>query len=208
LVPQPGKTWRYTLPANERLQGLFTTLASSGDAGTLVLGYPIWIHTDPQDKTNDSFLKPIFTYQLDFTFIPNGIRLTTDEFVPDINYDWLRYALKPDQQRSFLTVAGLFHRGGAEETASDGSAAVLNNDFATLSNAITTFFGDKVREPLAPQRLSRLTSDAQPITGIYNHAVIMSAKRTRYTQSLLKDLARIKRSTPPLRSLRDSHTQR
>ncbi len=193
--PRAGQKWRYTLPASEHLQGLFQTLTSSGEAGALILGYPIWIYLDSDTAENDPFMKPIFTYQLDYELIENGVRIWSDDPLPDINYDWLRYSLKtPEQQRSFLTVAGLMRRVSDEEAADDGSGTNLRPDFSALGNAVMTFFGTQVRQPLNPESLSRLSSTDRPQTGIYNHAVIMAANRTRYTQSLLKDLSRIQKS--------------
>jgi very-short-patch-repair endonuclease len=186
--PQPGHKWIYTLPATESLQGLFLKLKASGEAGALVLGYPIWIYSDGDSP----FMKPVFTYQLDYELVESGLRLTTEDPLPDINYDWLRYSLKEThQQRAFLTVAGLMNRNADEEAAGDKTAPSLQPHFGALGNAVMTFFGHQVREPLRPEALNILSATDNPKTGIYNHAVIMAAKRTRYTQSLLKDLSRI-----------------
>ncbi|MHA7839019.1 MAG: AAA domain-containing protein [bacterium] len=68
-------------------------------------------------------------------------------------------------------------------------------DLASLGTAVTTFFGDQAREPLSPDRLSALHAGARPPTGIYNHAVLMAAGRTRYAKSLLEDLARIRNAS-------------
>ena len=190
--PQPGRRWMYTLPATKSLGGLFRNLKNDGEAGALVLGYPIWIYSDSKSEDSQPFMKPVFTYQLDYDLVKSGATLQADDPSPDINYDWLRYALnEPQAQRAFLTVAGLINRNAEEEAAGDVMSPSLRPDFKALGHAVMTFFSDQVQEPLRPESLSSLSTTDRPATGIYNHAVIMSAKRTRFTQSLLKDLSKI-----------------
>jgi very-short-patch-repair endonuclease/RecA/RadA recombinase len=193
--PCAARKWRLRIPATEQMRGLIRTLAGAGDGGVLILGYPLWIYTRSEDGSeSDPFLKPVFTYQLDYELEGDGIRVWADDPVPDVNLDWLSYALRrPDQQRSFLAAAGLMDRRGAEEQPGDGSGELLRPDFQSLATAVMTFFGDRVREPLAPESPTALRQMDRPHTGIYNHAVLMVANRTRYAQSLLKDLARIRK---------------
>ena len=195
--PRPGHTWNLRLRATPEVQGVIRRLAAAGDAGVLILGYPLWIYTDSSSsEPRDPFIKPIFTYTLEYELLPDGLRVWSDDPAADVNLDWLSYAMKAaEHQRSFLTVAGLMDRRGPEEESGDGTGQLLRPDFRSLATAVTTFFGDQIRQPLAPEAVAAVRASDRPKTGIYNHAVLMVANRTRYAQSLLKDLGRIAKCT-------------
>ncbi|MBW2742734.1 MAG: hypothetical protein JRE64_28930, partial [Deltaproteobacteria bacterium] len=97
------------------------------------------------------FVKPVFTYQLKFELQTNALRLWDDDPCPEINLDWLSYALKkPDQQKMFLSTCGLMDRGGIDESFGDGSRYSYFPDLKILAAGISTFFGERIREPLRP----------------------------------------------------------
>jgi hypothetical protein len=56
---------------------------------------------------------------------------------------------------------------------------------------VTTFFSERIREPLLPESVSSRALPTRPESGIYNRAVLMIGNRTRYAKSLLKELSRI-----------------
>ena len=68
------------------------------------------------------FMKPIFTYQLMVTHVANGFQIVCDDPCPEVNLDWLSYAIKqPEDQRAFLAACGLMDRGQTDESFGDGS---------------------------------------------------------------------------------------
>ena len=131
----------------------------------------------------------------------------------EVNLDCLPCLKKPDQQRMFLSACGLMDRGQSDESFGDGSRLSYAPDLRTLAAGVTTFFGERIREPLHPDNVLSIPLPARPESGIYNRAVLMIGNRTRYTRSLLKELARItscrdeELDKTALRSLQGSDTQ-
>ena len=191
--PKPGQPWRLSLPLGPNLQRFIKRLALLGDGGVLVLGYPFQVFARSAGKGLESvFVKPIFTYQLLWQPKVNTLQLWNDDPCPEINLDWLMYALKnPDQQKMFLATCGLMDRGRIDESFGDGSRFLYAPDLSTLASGISTFFGDSIRDPLRPDCVSAAALPAKPLSGIYNRAVLMIGNRTRYTKSLLKELNKI-----------------
>ena len=191
--PRPGYQWGITLPLGPDLQHFIKKLVLAGENGVLVLGYPFQIFTKPNGTGPEGvFVKPVFTYQLKFELQTNALRLWDDDPCPEINLDWLSYALKkPDQQKMFLSTCGLMDRGRIDESFGDGSRYSYFPDLKTLAAGISTFFGERIREPLHPECVSSSKLITRPDSGIYNRAVLMIGNRTRYTKSLLKELKMI-----------------
>jgi hypothetical protein len=75
------------IPATEPVQGLIRTLAAAGDSGVLILGYPLWIYAPDSGDENVPFLKPVFTYLLDYELEGDGLRVWSADPVPDVNLD-------------------------------------------------------------------------------------------------------------------------
>ncbi len=191
--PRPGYQWGFTMPLGPDLQHFIRRLALSGEDGVLVLGYPFQVFTKPNGEGPEGvFVKPIFTYQLKYEVKSNALRLWDDDPCPEINLDWLSYALKKtDQQKMFLCTCGLMDRGRIDESFGDGSRYSYAPDLKTLAAGISTFFGERIREPLRPECVSSAKLSTRPESGIYNRAVLMIGNRTRYTKSLLKELKMI-----------------
>ena len=150
--PRPGYQWGMTLPLGPDLQHFIKKLVLAGENGVLVLGYPFQIFTKPNGTGPEGvFVKPVFTYQLKFELQTNALRLWDDDPCPEINLDWLSYALKkPDQQKMFLSTCGLMDRGRIDESFGDGSRYSYFPDLKILAAGISTFFGERIREPLRP----------------------------------------------------------
>jgi very-short-patch-repair endonuclease len=191
--PRPGQPWRLALPLGPNLQHFIKRLALLGDGGVLVLGYPFQVFVRPASNGPEAvFVKPIFTYQLLWQPRVNILQVWNDDPCPEINLDWLMYALKnPDQQKMFLATCGLMDRGRIDESFGDGSQFSYAPDLSTLASGISTFFGDSIRDPLRPDCVSAAALPAKPLSGIYNRAVLMIGNRARYTKSLLKELNKI-----------------
>ena len=191
--PRSGYQWGITLSLGPDLQHFIKRLVLAGENGVLVLGYPFQIFTKPNGTGPEGvFVKPVFTYQLKFELQTNALRLWDDDPCPEINLDWLSYALKkPDQQKMFLSTCGLMDRGRIDESFGDGSRYSYAPDLKTLATGITFSLGDRIRETLRPECVSSSKLPTRPDSGIYNRAVLMIGNRTRYTKSLLKELKMI-----------------
>jgi len=191
--PKIGEAWRLFLPSGPALQSFIKKLTLAGEEGVLILGYPFQIFTRPDGQGPEGvFVKPIFTYQLFWQIHADGLQVWGDDPWPEINLDWLVYALKrPDHQRMFLSACGLMERGQSDESFGDGSRILYTPDFRTLASGVTTFFGERIQEPLRPERVSAAPFHVRPESGIYNRAVLMIGNRTRYARSLLRELAQI-----------------
>ncbi|HHT9130253.1 MAG TPA: AAA domain-containing protein, partial [Candidatus Brocadiaceae bacterium] len=190
--PQVGKTWRMHIPLGQNLQGFATNLSLLEESGVLLLGYPLQIWTKSDANGIESvFMKPIFTYQLTVTHDTNGFQITCDDPCPEVNLDWLNYAIKQaEHQRAFLAACGLMDRGQIDESFGDGSRFADSPDLKTLASEVIKFFSGKIREPLLPESVSSYFPK-KSASGIYNKAVLMIGNRTRYTKTLLKELAQI-----------------
>jgi AAA domain len=191
--PKIGDAWRLFLPSGPVLQSFIKRLTLAGEEGVLVLGYPFQIFTRPDGQGPEGvFVKPIFTYQLSWRVHADGLQVWGDDPWPEINLDWLVYALKrPDHQRMFLSACGLMERGQSDESFGDGSRSSYTPDLRTLAAGVTTFFRERIREPLRPERVSGAPLSVRPVSGVYNRAVLMIGNRTRYARSLLRELAQI-----------------
>jgi len=168
-------------------------LVRQGESGVLILGYPVWVHVPTgQDPENEAFFKPVFTYTLDFDSRPTSIRVSRGPGIPEINYDWLRFALKrPDQQRKFLEAVGLISPWDEDEAQSRGARESLEVDLRSLARGLMTYFPEAVQETIDPSA-TRPFRAVGARSGIYNHAIIMTARRTKFSQTLLKELSRIR----------------
>ena len=191
--PRAGYKWGLTLPLGPDLQHFIKKLLLLGENGVLVLGYPFQIFTKPNGTGPEGvFVKPVFTYQLKFKLQTNALRLWDDDPCPEINLDWLSYALKkPDQQKMFLSTCGLMDRGRIDESFDDGSQYAYTPDLKTLAAGVSTFFGERIKEPLRPECVSSSKLPIRPDSGIYNRAILMIGNKTRYTITLLKELKMI-----------------
>lgn len=190
--PQVGQMWRSHISLGQNLQSFARNLSLLGESGVLLLGYPLqlWAKTDTEG-IESVFMKPIFTYQLTVAHEANGFQLNCEDAMPEVNLDWLSFALKQSEhQRAFLAACGLMDRGQIDESFGDGSRFADAPDLKTLASGVTKLFSEKLREPLLPESVSSYFP-RKPASGIYNKAVLMIGNRTRYTKTLLKEIAQI-----------------
>ena len=187
--PKVGRRWELNVPLCSHFQDFNNNASKLGEEGVLILGYPFHVWT-----TDENILvKPVFTYQLRFAFETNNLRVWCEDPWPEINLDWLTYAIKnPDQQRAFLSACGLMDRGKGDEVFGDIDNITDQPDLQTLAKGINYFISaDQLCEKLLPSSVTSQSLQEKPKSGIYNKAVLMVGKRTRYTSSLLKELDRI-----------------
>ena len=194
--PKVGRRWDLNIPLGSHLQYFINNTSRLGEEGVLILGYPFQIWS----TTEYVLVKPIFTYQLRFAFETNNLRVWCEDSWPEINLDWLTYAIKnADLQRAFLSSCGLMDRGRGDESFGDIGRMSDQPDLQTLANGVINFISQgNLRENLLPSNVTSQSLGEQPSSGIYNRAVLMVGKRTKYTSSLLKELDRISKCSDEL----------
>ena len=187
--PKVGRRWELNVPLSTHSQDFNNNASKLGEEGVLILGYPFHVWSSDEYV----LVKPVFTYQLRFDFETNNLRVWCEDPWPEINLDWLTYAINnPEQQRAFLSACGLMDRGRGDEVLGDIDNIADQPDLQTLARGINYFISaDQLCEKLLPSNVTSQSLQDKPRNGIYNKAVLMVGKRTRYTSSLLKELDRI-----------------
>jgi len=173
---------------------LLNALPGKNDDQDLVVGYPIQAYfKEKEDEPSVAVIRPIFFFTVVTSIAQNGLVISCEDPRPEINLGWLEFAFSRnlDRQRSFLTACGFLNRGLQIDEPPGLEKGELIPSLSTLVAALSAFMPEKVREPL---HIESVPEDplCEPFpTGIYNRAVVMLAKRTKYTATLLKELAAI-----------------
>jgi superfamily I DNA and/or RNA helicase/very-short-patch-repair endonuclease len=196
--PRPGFSWRITLPLGPHLSSFLKSLPASIDDQALVLGYPLQAHYIRKEVEPDiAVIRPVFFYQVEANVSRNALEIIARNPRPEINLSWLDYSFgrNVDRQKTFLSACGFLNsnRSGDEFPSFERGENIpgLENFVA----ALTAFLPDRIKEPL---EITSITDEplSEPFeTGIYNRVVLMVAKRTRFTATLLKELAVIEKSS-------------
>ena len=166
--PQVGQMWRSHIPLSQNLQSFARNLSLVGESGVLLLGYPLqlWSKTD-SEGIESVFMKPIFTYQLTVTHVANGFQIVCDDPCPEVNLDWLSYAIKqPEDQRAFLAACGLMDRGQTDESFGDGSRFIDAPDLKTLASGVTKFFQKSYGNRFYPKAYRLISLKSQRVAYI------------------------------------------
>jgi very-short-patch-repair endonuclease len=195
--PRPGVHWQATIPLGQHLADFTARLPGAEDDTPLVLGYPInATFKEVADGINVSALRPVFFYPLQAEVVAHGLRLTIEDPVPEVNLGWLEYAFsrKPEHQRNFLSACGFMRARMTEDGIPGRERAEVAPGLDTLAAALSSFLPSRMR-----QRLDLADIPDTPLkepfeNGIYNRAVIMLAKRTRYNKCLLQELSIISKA--------------
>ncbi|NCC84707.1 MAG: DUF559 domain-containing protein [Clostridia bacterium] len=190
--PRPGARWQTTLPLGPHLSEFTAQLPHAGDDSPLVLGYPLnATFKRNENGINVSVLRPVFFFPLQVDVVAQGLRLHIDDPIPEVNLGWLEYAFsrKSDRQRNFLSACGFMNTIMTEDGGLEGAGRRLAPNLDALVAALSSFLPAKIREHLDLADISD-TPFREPFeNGIYNRAVVMFAKRTRYSQRLLQELS-------------------
>jgi len=192
--PRPGIRWQTIIPLGSHLSPLLNALPGKNEDQDLVVGYPIQAYfKEKEDEPTVAIIRPIFFLTVAASIAQNGLVLSCDDPRPEINLGWLEFAFSRnlDRQRSFLSACGFLNRGLQIDEPPGLEKGQPVPSLSTLASALSAFMPDKVREPL---RIESVPEDSlrEPFpNGIYNRAVVMLAKRTKYTATLLKELAAI-----------------
>lgn len=190
--PKAGKKWALKIPISF-LNNFVNNPELYKEEAVLILGYPlqVWSNKDAENAPS-SFIKPIFTFQLDYKRTSQYFEISCDDPWPEVNLGWLEYAIrKPEEQRGFLAACGLILRSNSGECLNDGIHYTISPEFPTLASVITSTFGERVKESIRPESVSSMPLCERPESGIYNRAVIMVGNRTRYAKNLIRELHQI-----------------
>ena len=196
--PRPGFSWKISLPLGPHLSSFLKLLPASSDDQALVLGYPIHaLYIRKEAEPDIAVIRPVFFYQVEVSVSRNALEIILRNSRPEINLSWLDYSFgrNVDRQKIFLSACGFLNsnRTGDEFPSFERGENVTG--FENLVAALRTFLPDKIKEPL---EITSITDEplSEPFeTGIYNRVVLMVAKRTRFTATLLKELAAIEKSS-------------
>jgi len=195
--PRPGLNWRNIIPLGHHLSPLLNTLPGPTSDQSLVVGYPVQAYyKEKQGEPDVAIIKPVFFFTVDYTISRDGLIVSCEEPRPEVNLGWMDYAFrrKPDQQRSFLSACGFINRWQPNDEIPGIERGEQAPSLDNLVAALKTFMHERVRQPLELSSIPDHPLHEPFKTGIYNRAVLMLAKRTRYTVTLLKELAAIEKA--------------
>jgi very-short-patch-repair endonuclease len=196
--PKSGLSWRLSLPIGPHISSLLKKLPGPSDEQTLVMGYPIQAtYISKEEEPDVALIQPIFYFSVEYTISRGGLVIFTDLPKPEVNLGWMDYAFsrRPQQQSSFLSACGFInrHRPNDEFPGTEREEGTPNIEH--LVNSLSAFMEGKLREPIEIENIRDHLISEPFDSGIYNRAVLMLAKRTRYTVTLLSELNEIERAS-------------
>jgi len=190
-LPRPGLPWRMSIPLGPHLAPFVGALPAPQAEETLVLGYPVWAFFKAKAGEPDvSLVRPIFYFQVEHSLTTSGIVLRLDATRPEVNLGWLESAfrLHPERRNAFLSACGFIEGRSVEDGAPEQDGNGQHANLETLTHVLEAVMRHSVCEPLEPHAVPDTPIPEPFETGIYNRAVLMTARRARYTQTLLKEL--------------------
>lgn len=191
--PKPGRSWSYIVPLGEHISEFVRAIEKAGEDVVVVLGYPLQgVYIVKNDEPDQAFIRPVFHYQLKVRYSNGVLALSTVDSRPSVNLEWLKYAFQsPGQQRNFLAACGLLVNSKDSEETNDLDVGHDIPRLDTMVTGVSAFLSDKIRQPLLINEISSEPLDTPFETGIYNKAVIMIGKKTRFTKTLINELTEI-----------------
>ena len=194
--PRPGVAWRTSIPVSDYYSPMLNLLPSGEDSQSLVVGYPVQAYyIEKENEPDVAIIRPVFFFTVEHGLSDGALILKCEEPRPEINLGWLEYSFprKPEQQRNFLSACGFINRFSLNDEMLGLEKGELAPSLQNLVAALSAFMPQRIRETLEPNHVlgDKLVEPFE--TGIYNRAVLMLAKRTRYTETLLKELGFIQK---------------
>lgn len=191
--PKTGEKWSYVIPLGPQVADFVQNLSKNADDNVVVLGYPIEaVHIKKQGEPDTRLLRPVFQYILNANFTKSSITLSTSDAQPEISMGWMKYSFTGySEQHHFLSSCGLLNQPRPSDEPSGFTSNDTRPDLDDLAHTLSAFMSRKVKEPLNSRSVNAHTLPSGFKTGIYNKAVIMIGSRTKYTQTLLKELSAI-----------------
>ncbi len=196
--PRHGTPWQTIIPLGEHLSGLVNNLPGPTDEDTLVVGYPIQaLFKERSGEPPISIIRPVFHFPVEYSIASAGLFLKNDNPQIEVNFDWLEFAFnrRGNNQSSFLTACGFINRSRPNDEAPGIERGESSPNIEGLTSALKAFMPSKIIEALKIDAIPDTPLKTPFDTGIYNRAVLMVAKKTRFTVTLLKELAAIERAS-------------
>ena len=196
--PRHGRPWQTIIPLGEHLSGLVNNLPGPTNEDTLVVGYPIQAYFKERDgEPPITIIRPIFHFPVEYSIASAGLFLRNANPQIEVNLDWLEFAFnrRGDSQSNFLTACGFINRSRPNDEAPGIERLELSPEIEGLVSALKAFMPSKIIDTLQIGAISDTPLRTPFDSGIYNRAVLMVAKKTRFTVTLLKELAAIERES-------------
>ena len=191
--PNTGESWSYIIPMGKHIAEFQKTLTTQLD-NVVVLGYPIEaVHIKKTGQSDIRFLRPVFQYLLNQDFSDNSIKLNTKDAQPELSLQWVKNSMKNySEQYHFLSHCGLVNSRRFDDLPHGYTSEDNRPNLDDLVMRLSSFMPKRINELLNPRSINSNPLPTSFKTGIYNRAVIMIGKRTKYTQTLIKELSHIR----------------
>ncbi|MBC8555830.1 MAG: AAA family ATPase, partial [Candidatus Brocadiales bacterium] len=189
--PKTGKKWNYVLPIGDYNQDFVQTILAQNNIDNIVIfGYPLEaVRIKSKTGPDTRLIRPVFQYILNTNFTENTLNINTVDSQPEISLEWMKYSLKNyAQQFHFLSHCGLINQSRAIDEPMGYTSEDVRPNLDELVKRLSTFMPKEVREPLNIRSINANAIPTDFKNGIYNKAVIMIGNRTKFTQTLLKEL--------------------
>jgi len=196
--PRPGLKWRISLPLGPHMAPFLRILDTTGESESLVIGYPLQaIYIKKEGEPDIAIVRPIFFYYIEPKLSPGALVVSIEEPQPEVNLGWLdhTFSSNPKRQRNFLSACGFINRWQPNDEMPIMERGERLPRLENLVAALTSFMPERVRETLSLDVVPNAPLREPFAEGIYNRAVLMFARRTKYTQTLLKELTAIQEAT-------------
>jgi len=197
--PSDGNRWQNVIPLSPHFAALINSLSVQNENHSIVIGYPVQAYyIQKEDEPDVAIIRPIFFLKVEVGIRQEGLVIQCEDPRPEVNLGWLEYtfARKLDRQRGFLAACGFLN---TVKPYDDEPSLLEKNEqppgLQTLVTVLSAFMPNNVREPLKIENIPDHPIKEPFKTGIYNRAVFMMAKRTRYTSTLIKELNEINRAS-------------
>jgi len=195
--PKPKLTWRTTILLGPHMAEFLKNLDGHSEGYALVLGYPLQgIYLEKEGQPDVGIISPIFFYYVQHRVSAGALIVECEDPQPDINLKWLEHAFgrNPQRQRSFLSACGFLNRWQPNDEIPTLEKGERSPGLDNLAATISSYMPERVIEPLRLESVPNTPLSDRFPTGIYNRAVLMLARRTKYTKTLLKELEAIEKT--------------
>ena len=195
--PKPKLTWRATVLLGPHMAEFLRNLDGHSEGYALVLGYPLQgIYLEKEGQPDVGIVSPIFFYYVRHRISAGALIVECENPQPDINLKWLEHAFgrNPQRQRSFLSACGFLNRWQPNDEIPTLEKGERSPGLDNLAATISSYMPERVVEPLRLESVPDTPLSDKFPTGIYNRAVLMLARRTKYTKTLLKELQAIEKT--------------
>ena len=193
--PQGNMPWKKILPF-DTISETIRELWRNSETTRLVLGYPVAV---VQSKKNEIWVRPVFCYILDHRLTSSGLEVQVRMSKPSVNTIWLDHTFSDAvAKRNFLETCGMYDSVVDDEE--NFTARYMHRkgnlapDFLQLAQVLSAGKKNIVQELLDPRKLSTRPLDASCKNGLYNRAVVLANRSSKYTQRLVAELVTISRA--------------